>query len=109
MWICRQGIGFSTHSVGNSPAMYGTQVTNVLPEKSKWAAFAVRVNNGTDAEFYSQDGHKFDASQIYGGAYDSLKRSRIIIGRGDSSQDWTKESNGSIVSCALGSDDEPYR
>lgn len=96
LWICREGIGFSTHHANRNPAMYGTKLINVIPEKQKWTTFAVRVKNGKTSEFYSLSGTKYSSSKIYNGEYDSLKNRRIIIGRGNSSEDWTKRANAPL-------------
>lgn len=96
LWVCKEGIGFQTHSIYSGPGMYGTEFVNVLPKRNKWSVFAVKINNGLTSRFYNENGQIFNAKRMYGGSFDSLKQRRIIIGRGNTSQDWTKRANAPL-------------
>ncbi|MBB1389485.1 conjugal transfer protein TraN [Shewanella sp. SG44-6] len=94
LMVCQDSIGLSTHSVNDPPAVKGTKLTNVLPEKNKWTAFAFKINSdGKGATFFSSDGTKFDSYTVLNGAFDQLKLTRIAVGRGTSGNDWPKRAS----------------
>lgn len=96
LWMCKTSIGFQTHSKNDSPAMYGVTIKDVMPEKNKWTTFAIKINNGSSSKFYNENGQVFTASQQYGGKWDSLIQRRILIGRGNTWQDWTQAANAPL-------------
>jgi conjugal transfer mating pair stabilization protein TraN len=92
--VCQDGIGLATHSVVHGPAVKGTKLTNVLPDKNKWTAFAVKINpDGLGATFFSENGTKFTSSTVVSGQFDHLAMSRINVGRGTSDNDWATRAN----------------